>query len=481
MTEAIKVGDRVLHYMHGSGVVERLLSQGLAEVRFGGTLAYVEQKNLQSLDKIERETRKNREQERKAREGALKNKVLSLLEGFNYAGAHYLYQEQCRDWWSLNGYNTLVSQAKEKQAIQAAEELLRKQAEERHAAMLREIHCRFESDFLGADTYFDLMCEGIVTEQEYEAEKFNFVSNWIEVITPIKNGSKQLPDKEQISAIAAVNGHVQVVARAGSGKTTTLVNRALFLLKHCRIAPTEILILAFNRKAALEVRRRLLVLIEQGADSAISVEVDCRIKDTGNKNRINWDEIEAVAVDTVAARLNITLPHVMTFHALAYAIVHPEESLLYNGAEGESQGLSRAFQQVIDDHLQQPAFRGKFRELMLAHFREDWDRIVEGRHDQSKDEFLRFRRSLPRESISGDYVKSYGEKIIADFFLSTTLRTGTSAITGGVGSTTDQISLSLLLQRAASSLSTTDLKANLTMTKCQRINEPTGSPRQAGI
>jgi hypothetical protein len=61
MTEAIKVGDRVLHYMHGSGVVERLLSQGLAEVRFGGTLAYVEQKNLQSLDKIERETRKNRE------------------------------------------------------------------------------------------------------------------------------------------------------------------------------------------------------------------------------------------------------------------------------------------------------------------------------------------------------------------------------------------------------------------------------------
>lgn len=71
----------------------------------------------------------------------------------------------------------------------------------------------------------------------------------------------------------------------------------------------------------------------------------------GKKQHRNWDEIEAGAVDAIASQLKITLPHVMTFHALAYAIVHPEESLLYNGAEGESQGLSRAFQQVIDDHL----------------------------------------------------------------------------------------------------------------------------------
>ena len=28
---------------------------------------------------------------------------------------------------------------------------------------------------------------------------------------------------------------------------------------------------------------------------------------------------------------------------------------------------------------------------------------------------LRFRRSLPRESLGGEYVKSYGEKVIADF------------------------------------------------------------------
>ena len=293
---------------------------------------------------------------------------------------------------------------------------LRKQAEAQRNTILQELRSRLQSDFLGSDAFFQESCAGLITEQEFEVEKLFFVKAWITANTPSsKRGSKQSPDDEQVSAIASLHGHIQVVARAGSGKTTTLVNRALFLLKHCRIAPSEMLILAFNRKAALEIRRRLLGLIEDGADAAIHADIDHRIRDAGKNKRIDREEIEASAVDAIAARLNITLPHVMTFHALAYAIVHPEESLLYNGAEGESQGLNRAFQQVIDDHLQNHVFREKIRELMLAHFREDWDRIIEGRYDQSQEELLRFRRSLPRESIGGEYVKSFGEKVIADF------------------------------------------------------------------
>ena len=41
-------------------------------------------------------------------------------------------------------------------------------------------------------------------------------------------------------------------------------------------------------------------------------------------NHLDLLRIEAGAVDAIASQLNITLPHVMTFHALAYAIVHPE-------------------------------------------------------------------------------------------------------------------------------------------------------------
>ena len=292
---------------------------------------------------------------------------------------------------------------------------LRKQAEERRTSILLELRRRFNSDFLSATPYFFETCADILTEQEFEAEKFSFVRSWIKANTPIKNGRQELPDDEQIAAISAVHGHIQVIARAGSGKTTTLVNRTLFLLKHCRIAPAEILILTFNRKAAREVSKKLLFLIDRNAESVLKAEINRRSKDTSQNQRLNSDEIEEGAIVAIASQLKVTLPAIMTFHALAYAIVHPEESLLYNGIEGESQGLSRVFQQVIDDHLREPVFREKIRELMLAHFREDWDRIVEGRHDQSKEEFLLFRRSLPRESLGGEYVKSYGEKIIADF------------------------------------------------------------------
>ena len=267
------------------------------------------------------------------------------------------------------------------------QDALRKQTEAKRNELLHEIRRRLRSHFLGADSFFRDSCADLIPEVDYEQEKISFVTSWIAENTPsTKNGEKRLPDDEQVAAIAAVHGHVQVVARAGSGKTTTLVNRALFLLKHCGVAPSEMVLLAFNRKAAFEIRRRLLALLHEGAEAAVAADVDRRIREVGKHKRIDRDEVETNAVDAVATKLNITLPHVMTFHALAYAIVHPEESLLYNGAEGESQGLSRAFQQVIDDHLQMPPFKEQIRELMLAHFREDWDRIVEGCYDKSKDE-----------------------------------------------------------------------------------------------
>lgn len=305
-------------------------------------------------------------------------------------------------------------QIDERQSKQREE--VRRQTEAKKADLLIELRKLFRTNFLEVDSYYKSSCADVIPIHEFEREKALFVRSWITENTPEKKGAtKSIPDDEQSAAIAALHGHIQIVARAGSGKTTTLVNRALFLIKHCRVPSGDILILAFNRKAALEVRRRILTLIADTADAALAAEISRRVCDAGQHKQIDRGDIEASAVDLIAERLNITLPHVMTFHALAYALVHPEESLLYNSAEGESQGLSRAFQQVIDDHLRMPTFKSEIRELMLAHFREDWARIVEGRYDQSKEEFLRFRRSLPRESIRGEYVKSYGEKVIADF------------------------------------------------------------------
>ena len=252
--------------------------------------------------------------------------------------------------------------------------------------------------------------------QTYRGLKVSFVKEWLaRNAMDAKTQNSQNIDDEQASAIAAVNGHIQVVARAGSGKTCTLVNRTLFLLKHCGVAPSQMLLLAFNRKAVFEIRRRLLGLLSEDAEAAVVEEIARRRRDAIQKSRSVRDDIEVAAVDAVAAEQHIALPHVMTFHALAYSIVHPDGNILFNDPDGAGQGLSRVFQKVIDDHLQVPKFHQQIRDLMLAHFREDWDLIVDGGYDQGKDELLKFRRSLPRESLGGDYVKSYGEKVIADF------------------------------------------------------------------
>lgn len=311
-------------------------------------------------------------------------------------------------------YEALRMEADDRERLR--QESHQKQLEAERAKLLREIRERLQNDFINADAFFLNSCADLISVEMFRQEKVDFVRTWIAKNTlPDKDGRKRLPDDEQTAAIASVHGHTQVVARAGSGKTTTLVNRALFLMKHCRASPSEILLLAFNRKAAHEIRWRLLSSLKDGAEAAIALEIDRRVREAGSRKRIDWSEIEATAVDSIASQFGVTLPHVMTFHALAYAIVHPEESILYNGTNGEAQGLSRGFQQVVDDHLQIPVFKALVRELMLAHFREDWDRIVNGRYDKSKEELLKFRRSLPRECLGGEYVKSFGEKVIGDF------------------------------------------------------------------
>jgi DNA helicase-4 len=142
--------------------------------------------------------------------------------------------------------------------------------------------------------------------------------------------------------------------------------------QHCGVSPDEMLLLAFNRKAAEEMRQRL------------------------------------------ASQLQSAIPHVMTFHALAYALVHPEEGILIDEPDGE-QSKSRALQSVIDDHLRTPDIHEEIRVLMMAHFREDWERIALGGYDRSPEDMLRYRRSVPREGLDGTYLKSFGEKVIADF------------------------------------------------------------------
>ena len=295
-----------------------------------------------------------------------KKKLLlaGLREHFerDFLTADNFYQTWCTAHISLEEYNIekINAERREKELQEA-----RHEAEKR--VLLKSLREHFfEQDFLRAYDFYQSQCTNHISLDEYKSEKINYVRSWAEGVLELT------PDPEQAAAIGAVEGNVKVVARAGSGKTATLVNRAVFLQQHCGVDAEELLLLAFNKKAAEEMKARIG-----------------------------------------------TLPHVMTFHALAYALVQPGQLLLDEPEGGKS--LSRVVQDVIDEYLSNPEYADQIRDLMMEHFRDDWEqheeweRIVSEDYGTEAEEILGYRRSLTRETLDGKYVKSFGEKVIANF------------------------------------------------------------------
>lgn len=250
-----------------------------------------------------------------------------------------------------------------KMALQTLQNELNLTQQERNARelFLQQIQTLLNDNFLSVDKYFSSQTNNyFMQKNDLMKIKSQFVKKWC-------GFNNYDLDEEQLEAVAATEGDIQVVARAGSGKTRTLVTRAIFLQQQCHISPDELLLLAFNNSAA--------------------------------------DEIEERIKTTVGSA-----PHIMTFHALAYAIVHPDEELIYDDTSAFQQKLSREIQDVIDEHLRSPKQHTLIRDIMLLHFHEDWENIIKNYHFLDLDE----RRKLPFESLKGDFVKSFGEKKIAN-------------------------------------------------------------------
>lgn len=291
-------------------------------------------------------------------------------------------------------------------------ESIQKLKQEETAILFGLLRLHFESDFIGSNDFFLNLDSNYVSFDEFEKTRNNFVSNWFSRKFE-KNSKYRIPDHEQIATIAAVNGNVQVVARAGSGKTTTLVNRALFLMEHCGVAANQMLMLAFNKEAATEIRKKLLIILNEKAEAEFNSIIEKDRKEKERRNKKTLDNIEANAIDEVAEKLGIALPHIMTFHALAYAMVHPDGDILFDSEHNQT--LSREVQNIIDNYLEDFESRWEVRAVMMQHFRGEWERIEEGGYDKSRTEFLEMRRKSQNQSLGGEYVKSYGEKAIADF------------------------------------------------------------------
>lgn len=231
--------------------------------------------------------------------------------------------------------------------------------------VMRELPAVLENDFIGAWNWFSERTADIPTGTRFADTQRAFVQSWCQ------KSLKLTVDAEQADAIAAVRGHTLLAARAGSGKTRTLTARAAFLIRHCKVPAPHVMLLAFNTKAAGEIRQRLATMLTPEQ-----------------------------------------MPFVMTFHALAYALVRPHETLVYDDEEAGNWSRRDLVEAAVQTTLTGPS-AAPVQELVLNYFRNDMLRGLVGL-DADVAARLEIRRGLARETLRGEYVKSHGEKVLAN-------------------------------------------------------------------
>ena len=70
----------------------------------------------------------------------------------------------------------------------------------------------------------------------------------------------------QRQAVFTVNDPLLIIAGAGSGKTTVLINRVAYLIGAKNVHPSQILAITFTNKAANELKERLARLLGDAAN-----------------------------------------------------------------------------------------------------------------------------------------------------------------------------------------------------------------------
>ena len=175
---------------------------------------------------------------------------------------------------------------------------------------------------------------------------------------------------EQAVALADHHQNLLIKARAGSGKTRVLACKTALLTDLYKVNPDKILVLAFNKKAAVEIGNRIRRVF--GVES---------------------------------------FQNARTFHSLAYQLVKFKGKILFdNQGEFSRSGLTLFVQEILRS-IWSPEIQTKLYQL----FRKEMRSLEKSGALLSDADYMAYVRNQRDITLNGDRVKSAGEKYIADY------------------------------------------------------------------
>ena len=184
----------------------------------------------------------------------------------------------------------------------------------------------------------------------------------------VQNALSTRLTEDQAEAVATDEEVTLVLAGAGTGKTSVIVGKLAHLVRDRSISPDEVLVLAYNRKAAQEIRERLHGDLERA--------------------------------------------HVSTFHSLGRRIIAESDvAPTISRLAGDQFAFTIAVEGILEMLLHDHA-RSRSLAEFIAYRQAPYRSAFEFRSRTEYDEYV---RNVELRTLSGDLVKSYEELVIANY------------------------------------------------------------------
>lgn len=182
--------------------------------------------------------------------------------------------------------------------------------------------------------------------------------------------SNPLTEKQRIACVTD-NDNNLLLAGAGTGKTSVMVGRTGYLVKSGQANPSDILLLAYGRIAALEMDERI-------------------------KDKLGFEDVKAT-----------------TFHSLGVKIISavegkaPSLSKLEDSAKVKAKWMHDEIETLMSDSSYKKALLDYFSSYYYVD-KNPWD-------FESQGAYLKYLNDNDIRSMRGEPVKSYGELVIANW------------------------------------------------------------------